>query len=413
MKFASISYISLASAAAVVLLAHPAPAQSLRDWHRLANEMVDKEIVAAGVTNERVIQALRDTPRHEFVPANEREHAYLDMALPIGSSQTISPPFVVASMTEAIDPRPGERVLEIGTGSGYQAAVLSPLVRDVYTIEIVEELSRRATRTLKRLHYDNVHTRAGDGYKGWPEAGPFDKIIVTCSPEKVPQPLVDQLREGGLMVIPVGERYRQTLYLMRKTKGQLKSEALRATLFVPMTGEAETQRKVKPDAAHPQISNGSFEEITADNQGKQEPTGWHYQRQLALKTDSTAPDGKRFVTFHNSEPGRGCHALQGFAIDGHEVPALELRYWVRGDDIRSGVRADDWPRIVVTFYDERRGVVGEESIGTFAGTFAWREETAQLRVPLRAREAILRIGLLGAIGDLSLDDLRMQVATAK
>ena len=175
----------------------------------LAGEMVDKEIVAAGVTNERVIQAMRDTPRHEFVPANQRQYAYLDMALPIGNAQTISPPFIVASMTQEIDPQPTDRVLEIGTGSGYQAAVLSPLVKDVYTIEIVEPLGRRATRTLKRLGYKNVHTRVGDGYKGWPEAAPFDKIIVTCSPEKVPQPLVDQLREGGLMIVPVGERYQQ------------------------------------------------------------------------------------------------------------------------------------------------------------------------------------------------------------
>src|SRR5204862_4883531 len=124
-------------------------AQPLREWRRLEDEMVDKESVAAGVKSERVIRAMRDTPRHEFVPANERDHAYLDMALPIGNSQTISPPFVVASMTEAIDPQPNDRVLEIGTGSGYQAAVLSPLVRDVYTIEIVQALSERATRTLK------------------------------------------------------------------------------------------------------------------------------------------------------------------------------------------------------------------------------------------------------------------------
>ncbi len=270
--------------------------QSLRDWRRLASEMVDKEIVGAGVKNERVVQAMRATPRHEFVPVGERDHAYFDMALPIGNSQTISPPFVVASMTEAIDPQPDDRVLEIGTGSGYQAAVLSPLVHDVYTIEIVESLSARATRTLKRLGYKNVHTRAGDGYKGWPEAAPFDKIIVTCSPEKVPQPLVDQLKEGGLMVVPVGERYRQTLYLMRKTGGKLKSEALRATLFVPMTGEAESERKIKPDPEHPQLFNGSFEEVGSGDHSK-EPAGWHYQRQLTLETESSAPDGKRFVTF--------------------------------------------------------------------------------------------------------------------
>ncbi len=384
-------------------------AQSLRDWRRLAGEMVDKEIVAAGVTNKRVVRAMRDTPRHEFVPANQRQFAYYDMALPIGNGQTISPPFIVASMTEAIDPQPGDRVLEIGTGSGYQAAILSPLVRDVYTIEIVEPLSRRATRALKRLGYDNVHTRAGDGYLGWPEAAPFDKIIVTCSPEKVPQPLVDQLRDGGLMIIPVGERYQQTLYLMRKVDGELKSEALRPTLFVPMTGEAEEKREVKPDPLNPQVVNGSFEEVTRDKQGNQEPAGWHYQRQLTFETGSPgAPDGENFVTFENSEPGRGCQALQGFAINGREVDALDLSVQVRGENIEPGQTPNQLPAIVITFYDERRAAVGEASIGPFSGSFDWRKESDTVRVPLRAREAILRIGLLGATGRLSLDDFTLE-----
>jgi protein-L-isoaspartate(D-aspartate) O-methyltransferase len=388
-------------------------AQPLRDWRRLAAEMVDKEIAAAGVKNERVVQAMRDTPRHEFVPAAQRDHAYFDMALPIGNSQTISPPFVVASMTEAIDPKPSDRVLEIGTGSGYQAAVLSPLVKDVYTIEIVVPLSERATRTLKRLNYKNVHTRAGDGYKGWPEVAPFDKIIVTCSPEEVPKPLVEQLKEGGLMVIPVGERYRQTLYLMRKTDGKLKSEALRATLFVPMTGEAESKRKVKPDPSKPQLFNGSFEDITKGDEGRDEPEGWHYLRQLTVKQDSTAPDGTHYVAFHNSDPGRGCHALQGFALNGRTISSLELRYWVRGQNIRPGPQPDDVPRIVITYYDEKRATVGEEELGKFDGTFAWREEKGRLRVPLKAREAIVRIGLLGATGDLSFDGLRLSPSTER
>lgn len=385
-----------------------AEAQSLRDWRKLADEMVDEEIVAAGVTNERVIRAMRETPRHEFVPANQRRYAYYDMALPIGNAQTISPPFIVASMTEAIDPQPTDRVLEIGTGSGYQAAVLSPLVKDVYTIEIVEPLAERATRTLKRLKYDNVHTRAGDGYKGWEEAAPFDKIIVTCSPEEVPQPLVDQLREGGTMVIPVGERYQQTLYLLRKEGGELKKEALRATLFVPMTGAAEERRIVKPDPKNPQIANGGFEETAENEDGEKQPTGWHYQRQLTLETEASAPEGGQFATFANEEPGRGSHALQGFAIDGREVSQLQIDFWARGKDIRPGARADEWPRIVVTFYDERRAAVGESASPPFVGTFDWREGSAVVAVPLRAREAILRIGLLGAVGELSLDDVRVR-----
>ena len=142
-------------------------------------------------------------------------------------------------MTEALDPQPEDKVLEIGTGSGYQAAVLSPLVKSVYTIEIVQELAEQASSDLARLKYENVYPRHGDGFKGWPEHAPFDKIIVTCSPESVPKPLVEQLKEGGLIVIPVGERYQQTLYLLRKENGEMKSEALRPTLFVPMTGAAE------------------------------------------------------------------------------------------------------------------------------------------------------------------------------
>jgi len=380
--------------------------QSLRDWRKLADQMVDEAIIAAGVKSDRVIKAMRETPRHEFVPVSQRQYAYFDMALPIGNSQTISPPFIVASMTEAIDPRPGDRVLEIGTGSGYQAAVLSPLVSDVYTIEIVEPLSRRATQTLKRLKYENVRTRAGDGYQGWPDAAPFDKIIVTCSPEKVPQPLVEQLREGGLMVIPVGERYQQTLYLMRKAGGKLKSEALRATLFVPMTGEAENTREVKPDPKNPHIINGGFEETADNKDGKKQASGWHYQRQLSINVDAAAPQGKQFVTFQNEDRGRGAQALQGFAVDGRDVAALKLDFWVSGRDIRPGATSSEWPRVVLTFYDERRATVGEESFGPFAGDFEWREETVRVPVPLRARECILRIGLLGAVGKISFDDIR-------
>ena len=209
-------------------------------------------------------------------------------------------------MTEAIDPQPTDSVLEIGTGSGYQAAVLSPLVKDVYTIEIVEPLSKRATRTLKRLGIrQRAHARRRR-LQRLARAAPFDKIIVTCSPEKVPQPLVDQLREGGLMVIPVGERYQQTLYLMRKTDGKLKSEALRATLFVPMTGEAEEQRKVKPDPKNPQIVNGSFEECKRQTKKDKEeasrlalPTATHVEigsnsaRRQALRHVSQRRAGPR------------------------------------------------------------------------------------------------------------------------
>ena len=180
--------------------------------------MVQDEVIGAGITNARVIEAMRSTPRHRFVPSKLLDRAYLDMSLPIGERQTITPPFLVAYMTEQLDPQSGDRVLEIGTGSGYQAAVLSPLVKEVYSIEIVDKLGKQAAHTLKRLKYDNVFTRIGDGYLGWPEKAPFDKIIVTCSPEKVPQPLVDQLKEGGRMIVPVGERLSTGIPLARETR---------------------------------------------------------------------------------------------------------------------------------------------------------------------------------------------------
>ncbi len=150
---------------------------------------------------------MRRIPRIRFVPPLHHQIAYWDQAIAIGDAQTISPPYVVAFMTEQLAPKPGDKVLEIGTGSGYQAAVLSLLVDEVYSIEIVESLGERSSALLKQLNMDNVHVRVGDGYKGWPEAAPFDSIIVTCSPESVPQPLVDQLREGGRMIIPLGERF--------------------------------------------------------------------------------------------------------------------------------------------------------------------------------------------------------------
>jgi protein-L-isoaspartate(D-aspartate) O-methyltransferase len=168
-----------------------------------------------------------------------RADAYEDGPLPIGYEQTISQPFIVAFMTEQLRPKPSDRVLEIGSGSGYQAAILSDLVADVYTKDIVEPLAKTAEATLQRLGYKNVHIKVGDGYKGWPEEAPFDAIIVTCAPEKVPQPLVDQLKDSGRMVIPVGERFAQQLYLLEKKNGQLKESVTLPVRFVPMLREAQ------------------------------------------------------------------------------------------------------------------------------------------------------------------------------
>jgi protein-L-isoaspartate(D-aspartate) O-methyltransferase len=402
----SIRSLTICLLAVALGAAAPSAAQSQGPlaMQQARNQMVDEEIVAAGVKNERVIRAMRDTPRHEFVALTHRRQAYFDMALPIGESQTISPPFVVAYMTEALDPQPTDRVLEIGTGSGYQAAVLSPLVKEVYSIEIVPALGQNAARVLKRLRYDNVQTKVGDGFLGWAEHAPFDKIIVTCSPEMVPQPLVTQLREGGRMVIPVGERYQQTLYVMKKVDGKLVREALQPTLFVPMTGAAEQGRAVLPDPANPTVGNGGFEQTLGD---PPIAAGWHYQRQMKL-VGVEAPEGQSYALFSNTEPGRGSHALQGLAVDGRQAGRLEVAFMVRGQDVRPDPATRQMPMLVITFYDENRATVGQGGVGGWRGSFAWQRESRIVDVPAKAREAIVRIGLLGATGELAFDAIEIK-----
>ncbi len=213
---------------------------SVDPYANARREMVATQIRARGVRDPRVLAAMERVPRHEFVPSIARTAAYGDFPLPIGHGQTISQPYIVAFMTEALRPAPTDRVLEVGTGSGYQAAVLAELVAQVYTIEIVKPLGEHAKDDLARLGYGNVQVRVGDGYEGWPEAAPFDAIIVTCSPEHVPKPLVDQLRDGGRMVIPVGEvRTGQELYVLEKHAGQVVRRAVLPVRFVPMTGKAQ------------------------------------------------------------------------------------------------------------------------------------------------------------------------------
>ncbi len=201
--------------------------------------MVAEQLSCPGrdITNARVLAAMGKVLRHEFVPERLRIEAYRDSPLPIGYDQTISQPYIVAFMTEQLDPKPTDTILEIGTGSGYQAAVLAELVTQVYTIEIIENLARKAAADLKRLGYTNVHVRAGDGYAGWPGAKPFDAVIVTCAPDKVPEPLIDQLKDGGRMIIPVGPACDQQLVLLSKRGDSLERHAVLPVRFVPMTGQ--------------------------------------------------------------------------------------------------------------------------------------------------------------------------------
>lgn len=215
---------------------------AIPDWKTLRDEMVSRQLEGPGrnIKDKRVLEAMRQVPRHEFVPPSQRPFSYEDTPLPIGHGQTISQPFIVAFMTEKLAVKPTDRVLEIGTGSGYQAAILAKLAKEVFTIEIVEALGRETGATLQRLGFTNVHTRVGDGYLGWPEAAPFDAIIVTCAPGHVPQPLVEQLKDGGRMIIPVGpEGGAQELHVLRKDGGKVRQTAVLPVRFVPMTGKAQ------------------------------------------------------------------------------------------------------------------------------------------------------------------------------
>jgi protein-L-isoaspartate(D-aspartate) O-methyltransferase len=206
---------------------------------RQRQQMIDEQIKARGVTSPRVLQAMEQVPRHLFVPASERDQAYEDHPLPIGGGQTISQPYIVGLMTALLDLGPQSRVLEIGTGSGYQAAVLARIAAEVYSIEIVPELGARARDTLSRLGYNNVHVRIGDGYRGWPEAAPFDGILVAAAPHAPPPPLLAQLKPGGRLVLPVGGFDQDLLVVTKNADGTFRQERVLPVRFVPMTGEAE------------------------------------------------------------------------------------------------------------------------------------------------------------------------------
>jgi protein-L-isoaspartate(D-aspartate) O-methyltransferase len=393
----------LVAVASSLLSGAPAAAQPRDRYTDARNRMVDDYIVKEGVKNPAVIKSMRTVPRHLFVKPAMREQAYFDQAIAIGEKQTISPPFIVAYMTESLDPQPEDVVLEIGTGSGYQAAVLSGLVKEVYTIEIVPQLGKNAAKVLKDQKFNNVHCKIGDGYKGWPEHAPFDKIIVTCSPEKVPQPLIDQLKEGGKMIIPLGERYEQVFYMFEKRGGKLEKNRLIPALFVPMTGDAEKNRDVQPDPRNPDIHNGGFE---IENEGDGRPIGWHYQRQLTLEKDG-APEGKAFVTFSNKEPGRGAMMLQGMGLDGRAVSSIEISLQVRASDVRNGQAVGDSAGFMIQYFDSERNALEVETLGPWQGTFNWKKVSKVLRVPAKAREAIVRVGLNGATGELSIDDVKL------
>ncbi len=203
-------------------------------YEKVRQRMVREQIVARGIKDQKVIQAMLNVKRHLFVPKNQERMAYEDRPLPIGEGQTISQPYIVALMTETLELNKNMRVLEIGTGSGYQAAILAEIVHEVYTIEIIASLGLKAKKTLKNLNYTNINFKIGDGYKGWEENAPFDAIIVTCAPANIPNPLKNQLKEGGKMIIPLGGSIAQELVLFEKQSGKLIKKVVAPVRFVPM-----------------------------------------------------------------------------------------------------------------------------------------------------------------------------------
>ena len=202
------------------------------------NVMIARQLVTRGIFDEQVLDAMRRVPRHLFVPKDQHRHAYADRALPIGLGQTISQPYIVAFMSEALRLKPQDRVLEIGTGSGYQAAILGELVKQVYTIEIVPALGERSKKLLNQLGFGNINVMIADGYKGWSGKEPFDAVIVTAAPPKIPQPLLKQLKIGGRMIVPVGNA-RQELVIIHRTENGYERKTVLPVAFVPMTGEAQ------------------------------------------------------------------------------------------------------------------------------------------------------------------------------
>ena len=398
-------------AALLALAPNPQSGDDRRAEERAA--MVEEVVVTEGITDERVIAALRTVPREAFVRPVDRRRAYVDAALPIGRGQTISPPFIVAYMTETLAVEPGMKVLEIGTGSGYQAAVLGEVGAEVYSIEIVKSLGEKAGRLLDRLGYDDVTTKVGDGYLGWPEHAPFDRIIVTCSPESVPRPLIDQLAEGGKLLVPLGERFQQTFHLFTKRDGELTAEELVPTFFVPMTGRSEDRREVQPDGLRPRVANASFEE---DDDGDGRADGWHYQRQTLLMPDAHDPDaygaeppgeapaGERFLRIAARDPDRLAQLLQGLPIDGRRVGRIGLAMRVRGKNLTPPGDGRPTAGAAVHFYDAKRRELPGMVIGPWSGSFDWDERGRRIPVPAAATEMIVRVFVLGR-GTLDVDAL--------
>lgn len=232
-------------------LGTPRPGRTLDSEHARRN-MISKQLATPGrnIRNKRVLRAMGKIPREQFLPSSSRHLAYRDQAISIGYEQTISQPYIVAFMSEQLNPGPKERILEIGTGSGYQTAVLAEMDAEVYSVEIIPPLSRKAEKIFHRLGYHNIHLKIGDGHLGWEEQAPFDSIIVTCAPHRIPEALIRQLNEGGHMIVPVGDPHEQNLLLLTKVNGKLHQSKMLPVRFVPMTGKNDEEKTAPSSHEH-------------------------------------------------------------------------------------------------------------------------------------------------------------------
>ncbi|MGV3606304.1 MAG: protein-L-isoaspartate O-methyltransferase [Planctomycetaceae bacterium] len=368
--------------------------------------MVREEIEAQGIKNAALLDAMREVPRDQFIPTHRRNVAYLNVAITYGDGHVVLPPLVIAHAIEQLDPKLNDKVLVIGTGTGYSTALLSRMSKEVFSIEIDRATALTAEETLRRLKYSNIQLKVGDGFEGWKEHAPFQKIIVECSPDTVPPALIEQLDEGGSLLIPVGDDYDQTMYLMKKVNGQLETVSMWPTLLVPMKGRAEELRSSSSEKPRPpSINNGGFEEIVPGSDNL--PAHWTYVRQAKVIEGERFPEGNRALQFLNDTPGHLSTAIQAFPVDGKSVSEITLSFRVWGKEIRPGLTRQQLPRLEVRFFDEKRRPCGGDWVGGWFLTFDWVQKTRRFSVPRQAKFAIVQIGLDGATGEIRFDDLRI------
>lgn len=397
-----------------------------------AKFFVENELVLQdGLENDLVLSAMMRIPREKFLPQNKKSGAYRDVAIPIGCSRMDYSPYITAYCISQLDPAPDDKVLEIGTGCGYASAVLSLLVREVHTVEFHATLSKKANQSLKKIGIKNVYGKIGDGFQGCPEQAPFDKIIVWGAVEDIPESLIDQLKEGGRMVVSVGEKYQQTLYLCRKKNGELKKETLPPTFFTSMPGEAESRRILLADPKNPSILGGDFEHYYGETRL---PYGWYHVKNARILQGPDAPNGTNYMRFevepeytivhdpHEMEDSYGeppeqfvpsaektAQIVQSFAIDGKTVSRVKFGVFLRAENIQP-LDPQNPPKgtIVLAFYGEDREVLQCVQLASVYGSFNWKPFSTEIPVPRKTLEADLYIGLFQNAGRLDIDAVSLE-----